>query len=293
MANFTVSTGVTDTVAKTVGNNDIGTIQSGGTLSDTTDITWTGGSASPGVVINNSGTITATTRGIDTSGSFSTGSFTLNNNSGAKLIASGNDAFRINTNITNGTITVNNSGLLVSGAVDGSGHIVAHASGQALDFGAIVSPNAVINITNNAGATIGASGDDAIRPGAGLITITNDGLIDSTTSANRAINLNASNTSNVTSFQLNNHSDGTIQSQGDAVRITATTLSTTATGAFSIDNAGLIQSTGTGANNGQAIDFNDLVSSNGHVTITNEVGGLMPSGPVRTRQSTTMARSSV
>ena len=72
MANFTVNTGVTDAAAKTVGNNDIGTIQ--GTLSDTTDITWTGGSASPGVTINNSGSISATTRGIDTSGSFSTGS---------------------------------------------------------------------------------------------------------------------------------------------------------------------------------------------------------------------------
>src|SRR5712675_1452270 len=151
MANFTVNTGVTDAAAKTVGNNDIGTIQ--GTLSDTTDIT-----------INNSGSISATTRGIDTSGSFSTGSFTLNNNAGAKLISQNNDAFRINTNITNGTITVNNSGLLVSGAVDALGHVIAHASGQALDFAAIVSPNAVINITNNTGATIGASGDDAIRP---------------------------------------------------------------------------------------------------------------------------------
>jgi hypothetical protein len=57
MASFTVGTGTTDTIAKTVSNSDTGTIQSGGTLSDTTDITWTGGSASPGVIINNSGTI--------------------------------------------------------------------------------------------------------------------------------------------------------------------------------------------------------------------------------------------
>ena len=85
MANFTVNAGVTDTVAKTVGNNDTGTIQATGTLSDTTDISWTGGSASPGVTINNSGTISATTRGIDTSGNFTTGSFTLNNNAGAKF----------------------------------------------------------------------------------------------------------------------------------------------------------------------------------------------------------------
>jgi Ca2+-binding RTX toxin-like protein len=275
MASFTVNTGVTDTTAKTVSNNDTGTIQSGGTLSAATAITWTGGSTSPGVTINNSGTINATTRAIDTSGSFATGSLTLNNSAGAKLLSLNNDAFRVNTNITSGTITVVNSGLLVSGAVDASNHIVAHASGQALDFAAIVSPNAVIQITNNAGATIGASGDDAIRPGAGHVTITNSGLIDATASNSRAINLNTGNLSNVSSFQLTNNDGGTIQSTGDAVRITATTLSTTATGTFAIDNAGTIQSTGTGANNGQAIDFNDLVSPLGHVTITNQATGVI------------------
>jgi autotransporter-associated beta strand protein len=74
---------------------------------------------------------------------------------------------------------------------------------------------------------------------------------------------------------LTNDSGGTIQSQGDAVRITATTLTGNPTGTFSIDNFGAIKSTGTGTNNGQAIDFNDLVSANGHVTITNESTGLI------------------
>ncbi|MGV7214748.1 hypothetical protein [Bradyrhizobium sp. UFLA05-112] len=62
MASFTVASGVTDTKAKTVGNGDIGTIAAGGTLSDTTDITWTGGTTE----IDNFGIISATTRGIDT-----------------------------------------------------------------------------------------------------------------------------------------------------------------------------------------------------------------------------------
>jgi len=273
MASFSVGSGVTDPAAKTVSNNDTGTIAAGGTLSDTTDIVWAGGSASPGVVIDNSGTITATTRGIDTSGSFSTGSFTFTNEIGAKLIASNNDGFRINTNISNGTITVNNSGLLVSGAVDASGHVVAHSSGQALDFAAITSQNAIININNYAGATIGSSGDDAIRPGAGHIDIENSGLIDATASANRAINLNTSNLANVVSFTLDNHAGGVIQSQDDAVRITASTLTGNPTGTFSIDNAGIIQTVGVGS--GQAIDFKDLVSTNGHVTITNEATGLI------------------
>src|SRR5262249_32296849 len=118
MASFVVNANQTDTTSKTVKDDDTGTIASTGTLSSATDITWTGGSDNPGVVIDNFGKIAATTRGIDTSGTFSAGSFTLNNHAGASLIASGNDAFRINTNISDGTITVDNAGLLVSGAVD-------------------------------------------------------------------------------------------------------------------------------------------------------------------------------
>ena len=102
-----------------------------------------------------------------------------------------------------------------------------HASGQALDFAAITSSTAVINITNHTGALIGASGDDAIRPGAGTISITNDGLIDATASASRATNLNTSSLANLTSFTLTNQAHGVIQSQGDAVRVTATTLALT------------------------------------------------------------------
>ncbi|HSS86120.1 MAG TPA: autotransporter-associated beta strand repeat-containing protein, partial [Reyranella sp.] len=239
-------------------------------------ITWTGGSASPGVVIDNAGTLSAMTRGIDTSGSFSTGSFTLTNEAGATLVSSNNDAFRINTNISSGTITVDNSGIVVSGALDAAGNIIAHASGQALDFAAITSPTAVIDITNHTGAVIGSSGDDAIRPGAGAITIDNDGLIDATASASRAINLNTSSLASLTSFTLDNHENGIIQSQGDTVRITASTLSPTAAYTVTVDNAGTLQSTGaTGSNNGQAIDFNDLVSTSGTIHLTNEATGLI------------------
>ena len=96
----------------------------------------------PGVVINNSGTINATTRAIDTSGTFSTGSITVNNNAGA-TIASANDAFRINTNVSNGTIALNNAGTVTSTA------------GQALDFAAITAPTANIEITNTGTIRLG------------------------------------------------------------------------------------------------------------------------------------------
>src|SRR5215467_14450510 len=75
-ASFTVSSG-TDTTPKTVGNDDTGKIAGGATLSAPTTITWTGGSTAPGVIIDNAGTISALSRGIDTAGSFSLGSLTL------------------------------------------------------------------------------------------------------------------------------------------------------------------------------------------------------------------------
>lgn len=274
MASFTVASGSIVTSTKTVGNTDTGLIEAGGTLSGATDITWTGGAAGQTVVIDNAGTITATKRGIDTSGSFTSGSLAFTNQAGAKLLA-GDDAFRINTALSGGTITVDNSGTIVSGTVDANGNILAGSSGQALDFAAIVSASETINITNHTGALIGASGNDAIRPGAGIITISNDGLIDATASASRAINLNAANLTNITSFTLNNGQDGVIQSQGDAVRITAATLTTTATYSVTIDNAGTIQSTGSGSSNGQAIDFTDLVSTSGTIHLTNQATGVI------------------
>lgn len=274
MTSFTVASGTTVTSAKTVSGTDTGTIQATGTLSDTTDIVWTGGTAGQTVVIDNAGAITATTRGIDTKGSFMSGNLTFTNEAGATLI-SGDDSFRINTALTGGTIDVDNSGSIVSGTVDASGNIVAGSSGQALDFAAIVSATEVINITNHTGAVIGASGNDAIRPGAGTITIDNDGLIDATASGSRAINLNTSNLTNIASFTLKNDQHGVIQSQGDAVRITATTLTATATYTVSVDNAGTIQTTGSGSSNGQAIDFTDLVSTSGTIHLTNEATGVI------------------
>jgi uncharacterized protein with beta-barrel porin domain len=262
-ASFTVATGTTDTTPKTVTNNDTGTVQSGATLSAGTAITWTGGSASPGVTIDNSGTITGTTRALDTSGAFTTGTISLINRAGASITGTGNDAFRINTNITNGTVSVGNSGTILSNG------------GQALDFAAITSSTASIQITNNATGIIRSTADDAIRPGSGTISITNSGLIESTAASARAINLNTSTLANLQSVQIINNAGATIQSAGDAVRITATTLALTATGTFSLDNAGTIRSTGVGANNGQAIDFNDLVSPLGTVTITNRATGLI------------------
>jgi RTX calcium-binding nonapeptide repeat (4 copies) len=260
MASFTVNSGTTDTAAKTVSNDDAGTILATGTLSAATAITWTGGATGQTVVIDNSGTISATTRAIDTTNSFATGNFKVQNHT-TGLVTASNDAFRVNLNAANGAafngaVTVDNDGTIQS------------TGGQALDFASITSASATIDIENS--GTIKALADDAIRTGAGTITITNDGLIDSTTSGSRAINLNSA-AATVTSFALTNNADAMIQSQGDTVRISAGTVD----GNYSIDNSGTIQSTGTGGSNGQAVDFNDLSSTLGHVTINNYATGLI------------------
>jgi len=253
-ASFTVSSG-TDTASKTVTGTDTGTISSGATLGVTgTAITFTG--PATGVVVNNFGTITATNRGIDTSGANPPRSLTLNNFAGA-LISTVDDAFRLNTSIGNGTVVINNSGTIVS------------STGQVFDFASNSSATGTVQINNNAGGIIRALGNDAIRPGSGSTTITNSGLIDATTTANRAINLNVGNLGTVTSFQVINNAGGVIQSQDDAIRVTATTLTTTA--GFTVDNAGTIWSTGTG----QAIDFNDITS--GTVSIINRATGVIRS----------------
>ena len=202
MASFTVATGSTVTSSKTVSNNDTGTIQAGGTLSDTTDITWTGG-------IDRARCRHRQCRHhhCDHARHRHLGLVhdrQLQRSSTRPARSSFRQQRRVphQHRYPDGTITVDNSGIIVSGALDASSTIVAHASGQALDFAAIVSPTAVVNITNQTGALIGASGDDAIRPGAGIITIVNDGLIDATASASRAINLNTTNLANLTSLTL-------------------------------------------------------------------------------------------
>ena len=164
---FTVTSGTTDTTAKTVTGTDTGTVQGGGTLNVTgTAITWSGPSPAPGVVINNSGTISATVRAIDTSGGSTVRNFTLNNNAGA-LITSVNDAFRINSDVGTSTIAINNSGTIVS-----------TGGGQALNLNAIASTAANVTITNFASGVISGAANDAIRPGQGAL-VTNFGLITS------------------------------------------------------------------------------------------------------------------
>lgn len=157
MADDTViGTGTTSTEQQSLGGTDHLSVASGATLSvDDTAVKWN--SASTGLVIDNHGLIESTAdggRAINAGGSATAPrSITLNNYAGA-TIESQSDAFRINTDVTDGTIVVDNAGT-ISSTVDG----------QALDFDAIDSSGATISITNEATGIIESADADAIRPG--------------------------------------------------------------------------------------------------------------------------------
>lgn len=166
-ASTTVNNGQTVGAQTAVGTDTI-TVNAGGTISAATAITWTvngsNPSASPGVTINNSGTIVGSTRGIDTSGSTTPRNLTLNNFAGGVINGVGNDAFRINADIGTGTVTVNNYGTIIS------------TGGQALDFDSNSSTTGRLNIYNYSTGLIQTTGADAVRPGMNGI-VTNYGQI--------------------------------------------------------------------------------------------------------------------
>jgi hypothetical protein len=167
MSTTTISSGTTASIG--LNNNDTLNVLNGGSIVTGTAVKWQGGSTSSSLAtINNSGTISGTSRAIDTGNSFTgSGGLTVNNVSGASITAV-NDAFRINGDVT-GTITVVNGGTIQSTGANGSG-------GQALDFDAISSTNAHVFITNQATGVISAADADAIRPGSNA-TIVNLGKI--------------------------------------------------------------------------------------------------------------------
>ncbi|MEW6090400.1 MAG: autotransporter domain-containing protein [Pseudomonadota bacterium] len=254
-ASFTVTTGTTDTVAKSVSGSDTGTVEEDAALDVSgTAINWTN-AAGTGVNIYNSGTIQGSTRAIDSSSNTTARSLTLRNYEGASVIGTGNDAFRINAALLGGTITIDNDGTIGSNG------------GQALDFATLVGGTMIVDIFNSATGIIESTADDAIRPGSGTILIDNEGIIRAQAAGMRAINVN--NASTITSFTVNNSEDALIESDDDAVRISGNPVSV---GDIVIDNAGTIRTLGTAG--GQAIDLDGVRHSVGATTtiINRETG---------------------
>lgn len=172
---FTVSNGVVDTNARTLNGTQTGTIAPGGILRSTGGPAVTWNNASTGVVLTNSGVIenTGTGRAIDSSGNAATRTprvFTFLNNAGAIVRTVQNDALRIDTPITAGTIVIDNAGLIQAG---GTGY----AQGQAVDLRAITATSGVsVTVNNRATGVIEALTDDALRPGQNTV-VNNAGII--------------------------------------------------------------------------------------------------------------------
>src|SRR5262249_42285759 len=123
-------------------------------------------------------------------------------------------------------------------------------------------------ITNTGKVSANANPAIVANGSATASSITNSGTIESVMSgASRAIRLNGS-TFNLT---ITNNAGGIIQSPGDAIN----SNNNITTGSVSVINSGTIQSTGLGANNGQAIDFANITGSTATITITNNATGII------------------
>ncbi|MCP3402166.1 hypothetical protein [Bradyrhizobium sp. CCGB20] len=241
----------------TLANNDHLTVLSGATLSGSTPVTWIGGSTSPGALVDNSGTITGTSRAIATSGSTS-GSLTINNKAGATITAT-KDAVKISNLVsgTSGIFTVNNDGTISSTGTGSN-------AGQTLDLDDINSSGAHTVINNAATGVISAADADAIRPGANA-TINNYGQIVShnasaSSDGNDAIDFQSVNTGGV----VNNFAGGIIDGARHAI---------TGDQPITVSNDGtIIGRSGSGINMDTAANTTTSVTNHGSITGTS-VGG--------------------
>ncbi len=167
-ADIVIQDGETETNDLDLGGTDSLTIEEGGALSvDGEAIEWDGPSTA--LVIINSGTIESTradTRAFDTAGSETAPRALSIINTSTGIIQSEADAIRINVDITDGSVLIDNAGLIVS-----------TLGGQALDFDAINStPEFQVQIYNRADGEIRSTNADAIRPGENAL-VDNSGLI--------------------------------------------------------------------------------------------------------------------
>lgn len=158
--------------------------------------------------------------------------------------------------------------------IDNAGRI-APTSGRAIDTVGSAGGAQTLILTNRSDATISAV-SDLIRVQSSLngggIGIDNAGTLAGGTGRG----INVQDYAGLANFSLLNAAGANFTATGDVIRLTAANAGTVFNGTFLIDNAGTIRSTGTGSNNGQALDLNDLVATEaGHIQITNRAGGVL------------------
>ncbi|UEM21982.1 autotransporter domain-containing protein [Skermanella mucosa] len=172
-AQFTVGAGSTSTTSRTLSGTQTGTVEATGTL-QTTGTSVTLNNSATGALLDNAGTIRSTgSRSFDTSGAANARTFSLVNRAGALFQSDVSDAFRINTNITGGSVTITNSGTIRAAAPTDTASSV---QGQALDLRTMNRAGVALTVTNTATGLIEALNDDALRPGLNAV-IDNAGTI--------------------------------------------------------------------------------------------------------------------
>ncbi|UOK69199.1 autotransporter outer membrane beta-barrel domain-containing protein [Ancylobacter polymorphus] len=245
---FNISTATT--TQQTVSGTNVGTVTGTGSITTSgVAVLWNGAATGTGISVTNDGTISSTGgRAFDTNGSSITGLYTLTNTG---TISASNDTFRVNDDLANGTLTLTNSGTMSS------------TTGQVFDLDSASAATAVVSISNSGAIT--AAGQDAIRLGAGTITLTNSGTIQTTATNRKAISFDATgNVEKLVSFTLTNEEGGEIIGVNDAVKISADASTNASSAIITVINRGLIDG---GA--GQALDFADLTSAGNVIAITN------------------------
>ena len=287
-----------------------GIVGTGALLAPTSNnpvVTFSFSNANSAASLTNSGTIKATAnRALYASGLKSGDSITLTNTSTGVILGSyaakgvsgeNNDAFKVKSDFSGGSVTINNSGSIVAGSLtNGVVGLASGAttSGQALDLDDISS--SLVTINNYASGLIAAADSDAIRPGADAI-INNYGHISgqnasSSSTGNDGIDFqSASHTSG--SATINNYASGVIEGARHAITggfsITVNNSGTieghlgsglnmdTTSGTTVVVNSGLITGNAGGTSDGDGIDVDYLLNLDNSGTISatgTSTGGL-------------------
>ncbi|MCZ0737057.1 autotransporter outer membrane beta-barrel domain-containing protein [Phreatobacter sp. AB_2022a] len=205
MAQTTIGNGQTVTTTQTISGTQTLTIENGGTLRPSgAGINWNG--ASTAAVVTNRGTVESTGgRAIDSSGGATAPrSLAILNEASGLIQSSANDALRINTNLTAGTLVIDNAGRIIANNTS-----VISGGGQAIDLRGLSAGTASVTVINRTGGLIEAKSDDALRPGQNNV-IENFGTIYSSgtnTSSGSSDGIDAGGNTGIT---VTNRTGGTI-----------------------------------------------------------------------------------
>ncbi|AWK90098.1 autotransporter outer membrane beta-barrel domain-containing protein [Azospirillum thermophilum] len=173
-------------------------------------------------------------------------------------------------------------GLLATTALHGCAGLALLLSGPAMAQFMVTSGSTVTTAqtlsgnqtgTVQAGGTLSTSGVavtlNNVTSGTG-VRIDNGGSILSTGTSTRAID-SSGTAAGTRIYVIDNGATGIIRSANDAIRINTNYVS----GSLTINNSGLIETTGTGGNSGQAIDLNAMTQAAVAKTIDNAATGII------------------